>query len=162
MNQKIYKCLALAALALFFTAEKIHAQQNDYLHCGIEDAMTELFNKHPELAAEHQALQQQAQQEAQNYRLSHHLSPADTNAPMFIVPTVFHIIHQYGTEDISDAQVQDEINILNRDYRCNNSDTSTVINPFKSVYADTKIEFRLATIDPQGNCTNGIDRVYSH
>ena len=27
--------------------------------------------------------------------------------------------------------------------------------------ADIRIEFRLAQIDPNGNCTNGIDRIYS-
>jgi PKD repeat protein len=37
-----------------------------------------------------------------------------------------------------------------------------VIQEFKALYGDAKIEFRLATIDPFGNCTNGIDRVYTH
>ncbi|MEO6305166.1 MAG: T9SS type A sorting domain-containing protein, partial [Bacteroidia bacterium] len=33
--------------------------------------------------------------------------------------------------------------------------------PFKALAAGLNVEFRLATIDPSGNCTNGIDRIYN-
>jgi len=81
---------------------------------------------------------------------------------IFIIPIVFHILHQYGTENISDAQIFDQVAILNRDYRKRNSDTIDIIPPFKDIADDARIEFRLANIDPQGNCTNGIDRIYTH
>ncbi|HMZ95407.1 MAG TPA: hypothetical protein PLD56_12880, partial [Chitinophagales bacterium] len=42
-----------------------------------------------------------------------------------------------------------------------NTDTSAVVNAFKSNIANIGIEFRLAQKDPQGNCTNGIDRIAS-
>ncbi|HXC03686.1 MAG TPA: M43 family zinc metalloprotease [Bacteroidia bacterium] len=84
-----------------------------------------------------------------------------SSAPTYIIPIVFHIIHDYGTENISDAQIFDEVNILNRDYRKLNADTSVVDSVFKNIIADTKIEFRLAQLDPNGKCTNGIDRIAS-
>ncbi len=79
----------------------------------------------------------------------------------YIIPVVFHIIHSYGPENISDAQVQDCIRLLNEDFRKLNADTTQIVPSFIGVAADCEIEFRLATIDPNGNCTNGIDRIYS-
>jgi PKD repeat protein len=81
---------------------------------------------------------------------------------VYVIPIVFHIIHNYGGENISDEQVKDEVDILNVDFRKLNEDTSDVIAPFKSLIADSRIEFRLAQIDENGNCTNGIDRIQSY
>jgi hypothetical protein len=83
-----------------------------------------------------------------------------TNA-VRIIPVVFHVIHEYGVENISKAQIQDEINILNEDYRKKNADTVNTRAPFKPYASDCQYEFRLAQIDPNGNCTEGIDRIYS-
>jgi PKD repeat protein len=79
----------------------------------------------------------------------------------YIIPIVFHIIHDYGAENISDAQVLDEVAILNRDYAKLNADTANITPSFVSLASQCDIEFRLATIDPDGNCTNGIDRIAS-
>src|SRR5690606_26675939 len=51
---------------------------------------------------------------------------------------------------------------LNTDFRKLNADTSEIMNEFKTIAADAKIEFRLASIDPFGNCTNGIEHIYTH
>ena len=75
---------------------------------------------------------------------------------------MFHVVHEYGPENIKDAQLVDAIDVLNIDYRLKNSDTSQVLAEFKQIYGDVRIEFRLAQIDPQGNCTNGINRIVSH
>ena len=80
----------------------------------------------------------------------------------YIIPVVFHIIHRYGPENISDAQVLDCVRLLNEDFRKLNADTTQIVPSLISVAADCEIEFRLATIDPNGNCTNGIDRIYSN
>ncbi|NNC85546.1 MAG: PKD domain-containing protein [Bacteroidia bacterium] len=78
-----------------------------------------------------------------------------------IIPVVFHIIHTYGSENISKTQVLDQLRIMNEDFGRTNSDTANTPAPFKAVAADCNIEFRLATKDPNGNCTDGILRVYS-
>lgn len=81
-------------------------------------------------------------------------------APL-IIPVVFHIIHNWGAENISDAQCQDQIAVLNADYRRLNADTTNTPGPFQSIGADVGVEFRLAQLDPNGNCTNGIERIVS-
>jgi PKD repeat protein len=80
---------------------------------------------------------------------------------LIIIPVVFHVVHNYGAENISKEQILDAIRILNEDYRKLNADTSDIIPEFKAIAADSRIEFRLAKIDPNGNCTDGIDRVVS-
>ena len=84
-----------------------------------------------------------------------------TSALIKTIPVVIHIIHQNGPENISDAQVISQIDVLNTDFRRFNSDTANTNPVFLGVTADMEISFCLATIDPTGNPTNGIVRVLS-
>jgi PKD repeat protein len=79
-----------------------------------------------------------------------------------IIPVVFHVIHECGPENISREQCLDQIRVLNLDYRRKNADTTNTPAHFDSLAADCNIEFRLASIDPTGKPTEGINRVYSH
>ncbi|MCW5907486.1 MAG: T9SS type A sorting domain-containing protein [Chitinophagales bacterium] len=80
------------------------------------------------------------------------------------IPVVFHVIHSgqaVGTGiNISDAQIQSQMAVLNECFRKKNADTSLIPNWFKGRDADLGIEFCLATSDPQGNPTTGITRDY--
>lgn len=72
-----------------------------------------------------------------------------------VIPVVVHVIHVGGTENISDAQVQSQIDVLNEDFRKmtgTNGDGNGV---------DTEIQFCLAKKTPDGKCTNGIVRIQS-
>lgn len=79
----------------------------------------------------------------------------------YVIPVVFHIIHNNGPENISDAQVRDAVRVLNEDFNRLNADWDNVRPEFQGIVADVGVEFRLATRDPQGNCTNGITRTQS-
>ncbi|OFY67565.1 MAG: hypothetical protein A3H98_03515 [Bacteroidetes bacterium RIFCSPLOWO2_02_FULL_36_8] len=72
-----------------------------------------------------------------------------------IIPVVVHVVHNGGTENISDAQIQSQMDALNEDYRKMPGTAGD------GAGADTEIEFRLAKKDPQGRCTNGIVRIKS-
>jgi PKD repeat protein len=127
--------------------------QGNYLGCGLSDKLVELYKLHPEMEEE----QAQLLKNARKLRIDKN----DTTI-VYTVPVVFHIIHEYGTENISDAQVMDQMIVLNRDFRMNNADTSEIIADFQGIKSDAHIEFKLATKDPWGNCTNGIEHIYSH
>lgn len=148
--RKIYM-LFMSALVLG-TSLPASAQKQ----CGTTKAMNRLIAEHPEIKLE----QQKLEAEIQDFIANGYAQRTATQP--YIIPIVFHIIHQNGAENISDAQVLDEVRILNEDFRKLNADTSQIIPAFQSVAADCEIEFRLAQIDPEGNCTNGIDRIYSH
>ncbi|MEZ4738363.1 MAG: M43 family zinc metalloprotease [Flavobacteriales bacterium] len=79
----------------------------------------------------------------------------------FTIPVVFHVIHENGTENISDEQIEDAIRILNQDFNKENPDWTAVRPVFLDLVADVGIEFRLAKRDPNGNCTSGITRTVS-
>ncbi|WP_052695142.1 M43 family zinc metalloprotease [Hymenobacter sp. AT01-02] len=81
--------------------------------------------------------------------------------PDVTVPVVVHVIHTGGTDDISDAQVANAIQLLNLDFSKTNPDTADVLTDFQPIYANVGFRFRLATRDPTGSCTTGITRTYS-
>ena len=73
-----------------------------------------------------------------------------------------HVVYKTSTQNISDAQIKSQIDVLNADYRKLNSDFSTVVPyAFQSLAADAGIEFCLASIDPNGVATTGIVRKYT-
>ena len=81
-----------------------------------------------------------------------------TESNPYIIPVVVHVMYHSELDNISDAQVEDAIRVINEDFRRLNADTSSTRPLFKGVATDMNIEFRLAKLDPNGNCTNGITR----
>lgn len=121
--------------------------------CGTTEAMEELRKNDPALDQRMQNFKTEI-----NSIIEAKKTSKSTNNTVYIIPTVFHILHDGAKGNISDAQVIDQINVLNRDFRNLNPLTPNVLNAFKPLVADCEIEFRLAKLDPQGNCTNGILR----
>ncbi len=79
----------------------------------------------------------------------------------YVIPVVFHVIHDNGPENISDENVQDAIRVLNDDFNKLNADWDNVKEEFLDIVADVGVTFRLAGLDPDGNCTSGITRTQS-
>jgi hypothetical protein len=77
---------------------------------------------------------------------------------VYNIPVVVHVLYNTTSENISDAQIQSQINILNADFRKLNADASSIPSVFAGVSADTEINFCLATVDPNGAATTGITR----
>lgn len=78
---------------------------------------------------------------------------SDDEAPVptiYRIPVVVHVVHNgepVGSgANISEAQVQSQIEVLNEDFRRQEG-----TNGFNSAGVDTRIEFYLATTDPEGN-----------
>jgi hypothetical protein len=81
-----------------------------------------------------------------------------TARKLITIPTVVHIVYKKPEENISDAQVQSQIRVLNKDYRAKNTDKSKAPAVWSGLVADAKVQFRLAQKDPAGKTTNGITR----
>lgn len=75
------------------------------------------------------------------------------------IPVVFHVLYNNQAQNLSDAQIQSQLDILNEDFRLMNSDSLDSSHPFWPYTIDTEIEFCLATQDPDGFETTGINRV---
>jgi hypothetical protein len=70
-------------------------------------------------------------------------------------------VYHNDAQNISDAQVHEQIRVLNEDFRRQNADRINTPAEFLSVAGDANIEFRLARIDPHGNPTTGITRTHT-
>ena len=148
MRTKISICTIIFSTIFFST--KLSAQVKT--PCGTYDANKAIEMIDPEgYRLEREKLEQETMEFAQR----------KSSAATYTIPVVFHILHLYGTENISDAQIFDAMEVINRDFNKQNADTANTIAAFAGIAANVGIEFKLAKLDPQGNCTNGIDRIYS-
>ncbi len=93
--------------------------------------------------------------------ISNNTSSSKSMPNLITIPVVVHVIYKNSSQNISDAQIFSQIDILNEDFRMNNSDASSVPSAFAGVAADCEIEFCLAVRDPNGNVTTGITRTYT-
>jgi PKD repeat protein len=155
------KITLLAGAALFsaFTFRTASAQEK---FCGTTEMTQRLWAKDPSLLQKFLE-DEKAAAEADKIAFANSYREGDGRAmpPVYTIPVVFHIIHEGGPENISDAQIYDAMRCINEDYRKLNADNAATISAFTSLSADCEINFKLAQKDPSGNCTNGIDRIYS-
>lgn len=74
------------------------------------------------------------------------------------IPVVVHVIYNTDLENISDEQVQSQIDALNRDFNNLNTDSLKTDHAFYPLVGNIGIKFELATKDPSGKITTGITR----
>ncbi|MBU1937253.1 zinc metalloprotease [bacterium] len=86
------------------------------------------------------------------------LGEAGFRSGKIIIPVVVHVVYNNATQNISTAQIQSQIAVLNEDYRGLNADISTVPTVFQSFTVDARIEFQLAVRNPDCDSTTGITR----
>ena len=125
--------------------------------CGADAHRAHLERQHPEQLA-------RSREHWQQMSAGRAATPAGRTAAtstVYVVPVVFHVVHAGGIENISRAQIEDGLRELNADFRRRNADTAATRLAFRPVAADTRLEFRLARLDPDGNCTDGIVRAYA-
>src|SRR5690554_7097425 len=149
--------MRLTLFILFSISVYIGYSQEPY-PCETDQINSELFKNSP--ALQEKIIQSKNELEAFTESFVQQAS-SDRSDATYIIPVVFHIIHDYGLGNISDAQIHDGLRLVNEQFRKLNADTVDIVNDFKHLASDTKIEFRLAQLDPDGNCTNGINRIFS-
>ncbi len=127
--------------------------------CGTDEVRRQLIQQNPDL------LRQEAEYELglQEYLQMKAGLRNDADTVVYVLPIVFHVLYDPTAagdgHNISDNQVYQAMNVLNRDYAKLNSDTTEICCGFNSITTNARIRFQLATKDPYGNCTNGIDRI---
>ncbi|WP_276133752.1 M43 family zinc metalloprotease [Polluticoccus soli] len=134
--------------------------------CATDEYQRDLIKLNPKVAEVQQALEMylkgaNLKTTASSYKAFQDSIYAAETATRLYVPVVVHVIHDYGTEYVSDNEIFTMIKELNQVYNAQN-DLSAVIAPFKQYIGKANIEFRLAQKDPLGNRTNGITRRQSY
>jgi len=133
--------------------------QESLRHCGSDEMRISTLKQNPKIAQA--VIKRDEELEKFTKQFVSDFYNKNTSSATYIIPIVFHVIHNYGVENISDAQILDGLDILNKTFRKQLADTGSIVAAFKPLHADCDIEFRLAQLDPNGNCTSGINRIAS-
>ncbi|MEO0727097.1 MAG: zinc metalloprotease, partial [Bacteroidota bacterium] len=143
MKSVYLSLIGILFLAGSFFTNPLNAQRN----CGATEYLEMQMQQDPKRAFKMQQIEEQTRRFLQN-------SQGRAIDGVITIPVVVHIVYNNATENISDAQIQSQLDVINADFRRTNSDADNIW----SQAADAEIEFCMATVDPSGNPTNGITR----
>jgi hypothetical protein len=130
-------------LLFLFISTSIFAQEEN---CGSNLRLIEYLENHPEAKKKRLELE----------KLTQHFNLAKISNTT--IPVVVHILYKNAQENISDAQIESQIEVLNQDFTRTNTDAFSTPVDFLSVVANVQLNFCLAQQTPNGNPTNGILR----
>ena len=144
MNIKHLSAIVISSLSTSLTIAQSH-------NCGTDSYNDHLKKVDPSLV----------QQEIDWNNKAKGFKILERRASKYVIPVVFHVVHVNGEGNISREQILDQMRVINEDCSFTNASKNNIRTLFLGDTANLDIEFRLAKIDPSGNCTNGINRVYS-
>lgn len=125
--------------------------------CQSEEARQNQVLKNPELGKSFKLSKEKIRKAVSGMK-------KDLIGDTYIIPTVFHIIHNgdpIGTqENVSEQLILDQLAQINDDFRRTNTNAFETPSVFQDVAADVEIEFCLTTVNPLGLTTNGIIRTH--
>ena len=145
--------LALSLTGLGASAQNVSGERGQNW-CGAVAEQERYFAEHPGAREAQQALYRQLATTSLQQR-------GMAATPDVTIPVVVHVIHSGGANNISDQQIASAIDQLNIDYQKQNADTANTVPQFRPIAASLGFQFRLAKLDPNGNCTTGITRHYA-
>jgi len=149
MKKIIYFFFLLFPIAVF-AQESDNAEVPQQRTCSTMEVFDRLKSEDPGYEASLNQIEVQVQEYIKNNPQNDRL--------VITIPVVVHVVYKTTAQNISTAQIQSQINILNADFRKLNADVSGVPSVFQSSVADCQINFCLATKDPNGAVTTGIVR----
>ena len=124
--------------------------------CGMNPVRKAAEQNNPLLYTQRLQMEHQLQQILQNADRDTWLGDS-----IVTIPVVFHVLYHNSIENIPDSLIYSQLNVLNEDFARMNADTIILPDYFKPLSGNPKLQFCLATRDPQGNSTNGITRTYT-
>lgn len=131
---------------------EIQKVQNAH-YCYSHEYMLQQISQNPDMMKEQEKL------EIETERLSRLTNENENQKQAVItIPVVFHVLYNSAYENISDQQIQSQIDQWNRDFNKANWDSVYIPSVFKSKYTNMNIKFCLANRTPGGAPSKGIIR----
>ena len=121
--------------------------------CGTMPALEAAFKKDPALKTRFEL----QELELQRIIAARKNNPAARDAATLTVPVVFHIVLP-DPSDVTDAQLQTQIDVLNKIYGGLNADTVKIPARFKPLFGRAGIQFCLAKRTADDKVSTGINR----
>ncbi|MGE5106809.1 MAG: choice-of-anchor J domain-containing protein [Sphingobacteriales bacterium] len=145
--------------APFLVAYSAIAQkQKNPVKCGTDYVMQKIFQKNP--SAKKAYLQSEKLLSSQMLQLNRRANEGKRLESIINIPVVFHIVLT-NPAVVTDASIQQQLDVLNTDYSGTNADSIKIPGAFKSLYGKSGIRFCLAQRTPDGEPTTGIERIAS-
>lgn len=119
--------------------------------CATMQIHRHLLNTDPAYAR----LRDDIENQAMLYEADHRLAGLEGITQITVV---VHVVWHQPHENISDQQIASQLAVLNQDFRRSNPDAEQIPPPFRALASDAHIEFVLASLDPHGAPTSGIER----
>jgi hypothetical protein len=88
------------------------------------------------------------------------LGPPPRSTPVAI-PVVIHVLWHAEADNLPEAQLLSQLEVLNEDFRLRNADRGSIPAPFLDEAGDALVEFVLARRDPLGRACTGITRTHT-
>lgn len=121
--------------------------------CKAQDRLAQRILENPRLGRKIEESDKRIEQ-----WISQKQSSPDKKREIITIPVVVHVLWNESDQNISDEQIQSQIEVLNEDFRRQNEDRLSSDHPFYEFTEDIQMEFCLATRDPFGAVTQGITR----
>lgn len=146
MKKPLLTFLAVSLITILSNAQETTKR------CYTTEKYQEAVAENPEILS----IQEQLELFTDNYIQNE--NPESRN--IITIPVVVHVIYRTTAQNaaMTDTRIQNQINILNKDFNGTNADTNLTPAPFKPLRGNAQINFCLAKRDPQGFLTNGITR----
>lgn len=167
--------LAILMAALFMVTPAVNAQQNAINKTKDQDATPEFIRCY---TVEHEKQRRLLNPNlpttedfenwlsplVQEYKEALRENPQRSNNT-YTIPVVVHVLHNGDNANISTAQIQSQIDVLNEDFNrlagSRGAGTSSIANlNYNGLAAVMNVHFVMAEFDENGNPTNGINRVH--
>jgi Pregnancy-associated plasma protein-A/Secretion system C-terminal sorting domain len=130
------------------------AQKN----CATQDYLQLQLQQDPSLLVKYQRADAITSNHLHKEILSGATGGSNGQLPIIKIPVVVHVVYNTSDQNISEAQIRSQIEVMNKEFRLQHADTNKIPSVFRSLAADSYIEFALATVTPKGYATNGIVR----
>lgn len=129
----------LATLVVFAGLLSANAQHVETRNCPAEEIL-DRQNKNPKIRQNRASIERRTQRFLKEGGAHSHRSGTLT------IPVVVHVIYRNAQENISDAQIQSQIDVLTEDFRRLNADASSTPAEFAPFAVDSDMEFVLAQV----------------
>lgn len=125
---------------------------NSQRNCGAMEVLERQLRENPEMLQNMEEIERQVEEYLRTHPTGH------GERVVITIPTVFHVLYRTTTENISDAQIMTQLDVLNQDFSATNGDIGLTPALFSGLVANAEIQFCLATQTPTGGATTGITR----
>ena len=135
--------IILLGVVFFFSCQKSEAPASEEQvpskrTCATDEVLKAQLSEDPSLAERMNQIEQFTRRTISSGALD------KIAATTIEVPVVVHVLYNTTAQDISDAQIASQIDVLNEDYNLQNKDNTQVPSLFASVKANVGVHFTLS------------------